>query len=166
MSLKTLKEKVDSLETKKEARAEHEKQIYLINREIRSLEREQIPFLMLEEGITNCILNDGRQVLIKPDVSVSIKDKEKFHSFLEKQDSAQHIKTVVKFDKMSTEKRRKLLRFLMDGEYGSSQEDAVHYQTARKYFKDLLEREPKLEKVIELFASVSHFWHTRITHTE
>ena len=166
MSLKLLKEKVDSLETKKEAKEEHEKQIYLINREIRSLEREQIPYLLLEEGITKCILDDGRQVGITPDVSVSIKDKEAFHKFLEEQDAAHLIKTVIKFDKMSTEKRLKLLRFLMDNGYSLSNEEAVHYQTARKHFKDLFEKHPLIEKKVELFANVSHFWHTKIRHTE
>ena len=122
--------------------------------------------MLLEEGITKCILEDGRQVSITSDVSVSIKDKEAFHKFLEEQDSAQHIKTVMKFDKMSTENRKKLLRFLMENGYGLSQEEAVHYQTARKYFKDLLEREPKQEKVVEVFAKVSNFWHTKIRHTE
>ena len=166
MSLKLLKEKADKLANMKDIKEYHEKRVYLINREIRMLEQEQIPYLLLEEGITNCVLDDGRQISITQDVSVSIKDKPAFYKFLEGRNEADHIKSVAKFDKMPTDKRKALLEFITNGNYGVIINDEVHHQTARSYFRKLLEVEPKQESVVEAFAKVSHFWRTKIRQTK
>ncbi|NIU83366.1 MAG: hypothetical protein GWN64_07765 [Candidatus Thorarchaeota archaeon] len=102
------------------------------------LSQETIPEYLNQYGLSELKLTDGRKVIVKDDVSVTVKDKSLFHNFLKTRKEDSIIKFVVSFERMSPEKREKLFDFFLKEDYDCESEEKVHSSTQKKYFKELL----------------------------
>lgn len=102
------------------------------------LSQETIPEYLNQFGLSELRLNDGRKIIVKDDVSVTVKDKQAFFSYLKQRKEDSIVKFTVSFDRMDTDKKEKLFNFLLENDYECSNETKVHSQTQKKYFKELL----------------------------
>lgn len=112
--------------------------------------QEEIPNYLFKFGLSEVKLKDGRKVSVSTDVSVTIKDKNKFHNFLESRNETDIEKIEVKFPaKMEADKKAELFDFLSS--YECNLDQGVHSQTLKKYFRELLgtklQPEEKTEKI-------------------
>lgn len=136
--------------------------------------QELIPNLLLAHGLTDIRIDTGEKITVKEDVSVTVKDDDKFFAFLKKRDEDDIIKLQVSFARMDSEKISALFAFLLDNEYDYEMQRNVHGQTKKKYFKELLglgksdiEEGLKSKKymrreALEIFAKLFVFHTTKI----
>jgi len=99
---------------------------------------EDIPMFLLQHNLSEIRLASGQKVIVKEDISVTVKDQEKFFKFLENRNEADIIKTNFLFDKMNKDKYNTLFNFLNEQSYLYTVKKDVHAQTKKKYFKELL----------------------------
>lgn len=137
-----------------------------------------IPQLLLKHGLSRIRLADGKEVTIKEDVSVTIKDDVGFAQFLTNRREDDIMKLTVAFDRMEPEAREKLVAFLDAEGYAYEGGDKVHPQTMKKYFRELLgvgfsadERKRRVaaglclranDPLIESFGSVYTYHQTKV----
>lgn len=102
------------------------------------LGRESIPQLLLQHNLSRIKLANGKEVNIKEDVSVSVKDQDRFMKFLADRQEDAIAKLHFDFDRMESDMREKLMEFLDVNHYPYEADYAVHPSTLKKYFRDLL----------------------------
>ena len=148
----------------------HEKAAYLLKREIAGIEHEQIPHIMLEEGIKTCTTvqedtGESMKVTIHEQLFVKIEDKEAFHKLLEDRGDSHIIKTAVELEKLPDALRKKVIKLLcIDLDVSAKVHNTVHHATAQKYVKDLISSDPEIEELVSSFAKLTPRWATKITH--
>ena len=165
MAINDVAKACTKLERAKKRAEELERLIKANKREIGRLRHTIIPHLMVEEGVQSIVLDDGRQVVINLENFVNVTDKKAFHRFLEARKEDHLIKMIMRFEKMSHERRQELLRHMMREEYDVDISEDVHHQTCRKYFQELLERNPALETEVSEFGKITQRWNTKVRNT-
>jgi len=102
------------------------------------LNQTKIPEFMKAAGLKKIQLDSGETVIVKSDISITIKDKSVFYEFLGRRNESEIIKTKFNFDKMNDDRLLQLYEYLLDNEYEYEAEKSVHAATAKSYFKNLL----------------------------
>lgn len=138
-ALSRLKEMVDAYKEQRTMIAEAEEKLKMMKESFNKLSQEQIPRHLLKYGISDIKLDTGEKVKIKTDINVTIEDEQDFffYKFLRERNEDDIVKSVFKFDRMSSEKLQALEEFIEKGNYSYEYEKAVHWQTRKKYFKEL-----------------------------
>jgi len=96
---------------------------------------EQIPQFLNQFGLSEIKLADGKKITVKPDVSITIKDKEAFYKFLKKRHDDAIIKKIAELEDPTDE----LLEELMEKGIHFTYEQKIHGQTLKAYFRTFLE---------------------------
>lgn len=112
-----------------------EEQLKEKKKEYNNVRQVVIPDFLKQFGISEIKLSDGRKVMIKEDVSVSIKDQKSFFAFLRKRHDDIIIKSVLEMENPSN----KIMNKLMKSGYIFSFEEKIHGQTLKAYFRTFLE---------------------------
>ena len=99
---------------------------------------EEIPNFLLQYNLSEIKLASGQKVIVKEDLSITIKNQELFFKFLKKRREQDIIKTQFAFDRMNDTDFNILFHFLTDNNYSYDFKKDVHAQTKKKYFKELL----------------------------
>lgn len=97
--------------------------------------QEEIPNFLSQFGISEIKLADGRKVIVKQDVSVTIKDHKAFFDFLRKRHDDSIIKKMLEMESPSGE----LVDELINRGYIFSLDEKIHGQTLKAYFREYLE---------------------------
>ncbi len=122
-----------------EQKEEIEGQLKQVNENLRKVEQEEIPNLLLQNGLSRIKLKSGEEVKVTPDVQVSVNKARWFDfvKFLKERGDDDIIKLKVAFDRMKSEQQEALYNFLNESNYPYSADDTVHPQTLKKYIKVL-----------------------------
>lgn len=97
--------------------------------------QEEIPNFLSQFGISEIKLADGRKVIVKQDVSVTIKDHKSFYDFLRTRHDDSIIKSTLEMETPPDE----LVDELMNRGYIFSCDEKIHGQTLKAYFREFLE---------------------------
>jgi hypothetical protein len=99
-----------------------------------------IPTLLHQHGLSELRLDNGKKVIVKRELSVTVPEeiKPKFYSWLTSRKEDDIIKVQMAFDRMAPEKLQDLYTFLNGYEYAYESTRGVHHKTLQKYFKELL----------------------------
>ena len=136
--LERLADMLDSLTKAELEVSRKEEELKVAKAEKDKLSMEVIPEYLGQFQLSEIRLKDGRKVIVSEDLAVNVKkeDREKFYEWLKSRGEDDIIKLTVAFDKMDAEKRGALFDFIQ--EYDCKTDRGVHYQTQKKYFKELL----------------------------
>jgi hypothetical protein len=148
-SLAKLAKLVDMLERQKAEVVRLTAELSAANVALQKTSQQDIPQLVLQHGISRLRLKDGREVTVKPDVSVSFlgdKDDEEerkraedaFFQFLSNRGEMDIVKTQFSFGRMEDEKLKALVEYLEGEDYEYDSRRKVEPQTMKKYWRDLL----------------------------
>jgi len=100
---------------------------------------EEIPNLLNQYQLSEIKLKNGKKVIVKEDISVTIKNNDAFFLFLKNRNEDDIVKLIYNFsNRMSDEQRGELADFLIANDYDFEMDLNVHSQTRKKYFKELL----------------------------
>lgn len=149
-ALKLLKEKVEHLlDLQSKIETATEKLKVLMEAEKR-YSGEEIPNLLSQYNLSEIKLASGQKVIVKQDVNITIENDLLFHKFLRKRNDDDIIKTIMEFGRISTEDYDKVVEALDKTDVDYDAADKVHWQTAKKYFKELtgfdLEEDEELDE--------------------
>jgi len=173
-SLMELKKLVDKFKKAQQETEELEEKLKQKKKEFNHFSLDLIPEFLLAAGLSEVKLASGEKVIIKEGISITIKDQELFHKFLEDRDELDILKTQFDFGRIEDEKLENLFAWLMAEDYEYNVKKDVHAQTKAKYFRELLgvgasDYEEGLEKGtylkkedVEIFASVFTFHTTKL----
>ena len=172
--LKNLQDLVDNYLTLKNDIELLEEELKNKKKSFNKIAMEEIPIYLAQYNLSEIKLATGQKVIVKEDISITIKDNEKFFTFLKNRNEQDLIKTQISFDRMDDAAFNSLFHFLMEYDYAYDIKKDVHAQTRKKYFKELLGigKEDYKEgikkgkylraKDIEAFASAYNFYKTKI----
>lgn len=103
-----------------------------------ALTQEDIPQFLLSFGLSEVRLDNGKKVIVKQDVSVSVADQESFMAFLRARGDDDLAKLQVSFPKMDRATTEKIFDFLSRNAYDFDAKQAVHHSTLKAYIRNLL----------------------------
>ena len=106
---------------------------------------EALPEFLLQHGINQLALKDGRKITVKESISATVKDDAKFRAWLADRDETDIIKVNYKFGRLEPTMSRKLADFLMDEDFDFEIDESIHAQTKQKYFRELINEVPRHE---------------------
>jgi len=136
--LSELQGKVDHLLKVEAEIKDAEDALKILKKEQLRFSGEEIPTLLSQYGLSEIKLDTGQKIIVKEDLSVTVKDSFLYHKFLRKRSHDDIIKTVFEFGKLEHDDYEKVANAI-DGtgiDYNAS--DKVHAQTTKKYFKELI----------------------------
>lgn len=131
--------------TQKERRVEElEEELRTAKQELRDIQEEQIPDVMMELGVSEVTLTDGRKLTIKEDLHAKIADKnrQEAHAWMVEHGYGDIIKNqvVVNVETGNQESLNSLLGILNDNAYEDySLKNNIHFQTLKKFVKENIE---------------------------
>jgi hypothetical protein len=99
---------------------------------------EEIPQLLRKNGLSSIRLSNGKKVTVRTNASVTVTDEARFQQWLTLRREDDIVKLHVAFARMEPEKIERLFEFLGEKEYDFESERAVHPQTLKKYFRELM----------------------------
>lgn len=136
--LARISEKAEEYKASRQRIAEIEAALSEEKKTFNRISQEELPTLLRANGLESVTLNTGEKVVVKEDLSVSIKDAEKLARFLEERGDDALLKTTMEFGKVPSEILEHLRRTLAN-DYGlfPSIKQTVHSQTLAKYFRNL-----------------------------
>lgn len=125
---KERKARVEALEAQlKEAKAEFNK-----------VSQDALPNLLLQHGLGKISLATGEAIIVKEEVSASIKNMGRFYEFLLERGDAALVKTDLSFGKVPPEILDKIQSMLADTfDLYPEMKQVIHPQTLQKYIRDL-----------------------------
>jgi prefoldin subunit 5 len=126
---------VDDYQKLESTIATHEEQLKNLKKEFNQISQKDIPDFLVQFGISEIKLVDGRKVSIKSDVSVTIKDYPEFIQFLKKRHDDDIVKNAVNVEDPPAE----LVEQIMGLDLQTTFEQKVHPMTLKKYFRDFME---------------------------
>jgi len=97
----------------------------------------QIPEMMKEFGLNAIESTSGTAIKIMDGLSVTIKDADKLHAFLRKNEAGDLIKNKITIEVENEEKRKEVVKLLESKELNYEVKEAVHNATLKKHVKDL-----------------------------
>lgn len=115
---------------------EREEELKIVKKQYNEVRQNQIPDFLSQFGISEIRLADGKKVTVKPDVSVTIKNKEAFFKFLKDRRDDSIIKSVMEIEDPS----RKFVEELIERSLHFNYEHKVHGQTLKAYFREFLKQ--------------------------
>ena len=110
-----------------------------------ALALDRIPEFLLTHGIRKMSLNDGREVVIKEDISATVKDDIAFRQWLRERNEDAIIKVKYIFGRIDTSKLVTLSNYLIDQDLDFEVDESIHAQTKKKYFKELIKEMNRTE---------------------
>ncbi len=131
--------------TQKERRVEElEEELRTAKQELRDIQEEQIPDVMMELGVSDVTLTDGRKLTIKEDIHAKIADKnrQEAHAWMVEHGYGDIIKNqvVVNVETGNQESLNSLLGILNNNAYEDySLKNNIHFQTLKKFVKENIE---------------------------
>ena len=131
--------------TQKERRVEElEEELRTAKQELRDIQEEQIPDVMMELGVSDVTLTDGRKLTIKEDLHAKIADKnrQEAHAWMVEHGYGDIIKNqvVVNVETGNQESLNSLLGILNNNAYEDySLKNNIHFQTLKKFVKENIE---------------------------
>ncbi len=131
--------------TQKERRVEElEEELRTAKQELRDIQEEQIPDVMMELGVSEVTLTDGRKLTIKEDLHAKIADKnrQEAHAWMVEHGYGDIIKNqvVVNVETGNQESLNSLLGILNNNAYEDySLKNNIHFQTLKKFVKENIE---------------------------
>ncbi len=131
--------------TQKERRVEElEEELRTAKQELRDIQEEQIPDVMMELGVSDVTLTDGRKLTIKEDLHAKIADKnrQEAHAWMVEHGYGDIIKNqvVVNVETGNQESLNSLLGILSNNSYEDySLKNNIHFQTLKKFVKENIE---------------------------
>ena len=131
--------------TQKERRVEElEEDLRTAKQELRDIQEEQIPDVMMELGVSEVTLTDGRKLTIKEDLHAKIADKnrQEAHAWMVEHGYGDIIKNqvVVNVETGNQESLNSLLGILNNNAYEDySLKNNIHFQTLKKFVKENIE---------------------------
>ena len=131
--------------TQKERRVEElEEELRTAKQELRDIQEEQIPDVMMELGVSEVTLTDGRKLTIKEDLHAKIADKnrQEAHAWMVEHGYGDIIKNqvVVNVETGNQESLNSLLGILNSNAYEDySLKNNIHFQTLKKFVKENIE---------------------------
>lgn len=176
-ALKELNLAVEHFKNLEASIAEKEEELKQLKAVFNNVSGEEIPGILLQNGLSQVRLDTGEKVSIKEDVSVTIVHPLKFFEFLKQRDEDDIVKLTFQFPaRMEQEDVNELFEFLDERGYDYKVERDVHAQTRKKYFRDLfgLGLEPAEKEAglvngelkrptdVEEFAKTFTYWKTTI----
>jgi|19_taG_2_1085344.scaffolds.fasta_scaffold05962_3 hypothetical protein len=131
--------------TEKERKVEElEEELRRAKQDLRDVQEEQIPDIMMELGVTDVTLSDGRKLTIKEDLHCKIADKNRkeAHDWMIENGFGDIIKNqvVVNVETGNQEALNSLLGVLSSNQYEDySLKNNIHFQTLKKFVKENIE---------------------------
>ena len=131
--------------TEKERKVEElEEELRRAKQDLRDVQEEQIPDIMMELGVTDVTLSDGRKLTIKEDLHCKIADKNRkeAHDWMIENGFGDIIKNqvVVNVETGNQEALNSLLGILSNNQYEDySLKNNIHFQTLKKFVKENIE---------------------------
>lgn len=101
---------------------------------------EQMPTFLLSHNIRKMGLTDGREVIVKEDISAIVNDEIAFRKWLKDRNEEAIIRVKYDFDVMKAEEMAKLADFLCDNDYNYECDENIHHARKAKYFRELLKQ--------------------------
>jgi len=136
--LQELQDKVDHLQHLNDLVKKAEEDLKELKKAQTQYSGTEIPELLARYGLSEIKLSSGDKIIIKEDISVTIKDKFQYFKYLRNAGDDDIIKTAFEFGRLSTEDYNKVVDALDTTGLDYIGEDKVHGQTTKKYFKELL----------------------------
>ncbi len=136
--MQTIQELIEAYDQKKEEVARAEKQLAMVKKSFNTLILDRIPEFLLSHGFNKLSLRDGREVKIKEDISVTIKDDIAFRAWLKERGEDSIIKTKYAFPALEPGTVEKLADYFIDNDIEYQVDESIHSQTKNKYFRELL----------------------------
>lgn len=160
-----------NLWTKRNERVkELEYELKLAKQEFNEVSQELIPKALLNTGLSEVKLADGRKVIVTDELSASVKDYEAFGKFLDERGDSSLLKTTIEVGKIPKPIVKKLLS-VMFNDFGLDSAEAVtkiHPATLKKYVKELCgvggktEAQMNIEDIDKDMLSIYTFNKTKI----
>lgn len=122
----------------------------------------EIPTLLLQLGISDVRLKDGRKVEVKPGISVSVANEVGFHKFLADRKEDDIIKLHFDFARMPNGQQKRLFEFLMKGDYEYDSKKDIHYQTLAKYVREFLVNDSTKEEMLTPYLNIYKYNTTKV----
>lgn len=168
--LQELKKLVDKFKKLESEITLEEDKVKNLKQEFNHYSLELIPQFLLANGLSEIKLKSGEKITIKEEISVTIKDDVLFHLFLEGRDESDILKTQFNFGQMEQESLEDLFAYLLANDYEYDVKKAVHAQTQKKYFKELLgvgktdfeEGKYLAREDVEMFAKIFTYHITKV----
>lgn len=117
------------------------------------LKVDTIPTLLNQAGLSKATTIDGIDISIRPEVSVTINNKEMLNRYIEEKGFGYELKEKLSFPKGEVD--GKLNSFLEKEGYNFARDKGIHYKTLQKVLKDL--NEGGVEMPNESIATVNFF---------
>jgi len=103
-------------------------------KDLKQVSQVDIPDLLGMYGLSEIKLDDGRKVIVKSDVSVTVKDGISFFQFLRER----HDDSIIKSQTVLIDPESTLLEELAERGVGFDREDKIHAQTLKAYFREFM----------------------------
>lgn len=133
--LNTLIERLQDLE---EAITQKTAELADLKKAWASLSGDEIPQLLLSSGLSELKTDKGYKVIVRPDVSVTVKDYDAFSAWLDERGDGDILKTSMELGKLD-DVTLKNMRFMLAQSFDLYPEikRVVHPQTLKKYIRDV-----------------------------
>lgn len=118
----------------------------------------QIPEYMKGIGLEKVTTSNGTSLEIKDGLSITIKDKDKFYSFVRKQNAGDLIKDSIIIDLSGNKKVGEVIKFLDKTDSFYERKEAIHAATVKKFIKGCMEKGIK----IPISANVFEYQYSKI----
>lgn len=124
-----------------------EEKLSQMKKEKNQLSQQDIPNFLTQFGISEIRLSDGKKVIIKDDVSVTIKNPVEFFKFLKDRHDEAIIKKILTVEDYTDSLAEQLIN---QGVIFATDQN-IHPQTLKKYFRDFLQFGEEPPDSVKLF---------------
>ena len=126
-----------------------------LREKLRKIEQEDQPEAILATGLRSLTLESGQKITISDEITATIKadNKEEAFGWIRGQGYGSLIKHDVntQFKKGEEEAARHFIDYLQDNGFAYSDKESIHWQTLRKFAKDLMEEGKPLPPEIDIY---------------
>jgi len=126
-----------------------------LREKLRKIEQEDLPEAILATGLRSLTLESGQKIMISDEITATIKadNKEEAFGWIRGQGYGSLIKHDVntQFKKGEEEAARHFIDYLQDNGFAYSDKESIHWQTLRKFAKDLMEEGKPLPPEIDIY---------------
>lgn len=137
-SLEKLKLLVEEFDAAKDDVERLEEQLALAKSRFNQISGVDIPQTLLSAGLSELRLADGRKVVVKEDLNVTIKDINSFADFVASRNDDAILKTQIFLPKLPAETIEKIKRIIAkEAAVYPEVKQSVHAQTLKKYVKEI-----------------------------
>lgn len=133
--------------------------VKLRKKELFNVRQIQIPEHMAELGLESVTTEDGTTINIKGDITVTLKDPQAFYSLLRKEGKGDIIKDTITVTLQKDSEAPKIVKALEKANCLFDRKETVHFQTLKKYFKELRK---KGKNVSEEIAGVYEYKYSKL----